>query len=79
MAGAAWILIRRAGNEEPLGPPPSECSCLPPEEPKFYWAKSPLGLAGPNLSSPASKDMPGCSVAGAIITPISILNLSLKD
>lgn len=53
-----------------------------PKEPKFYWAlgrEPALGLAGLNLSSPASGEMPGCSAAGAIIAPISILHPSAQD
>lgn len=54
---------------------------LPPRSPNFirHWAKSPLSLAGPDLSSPTSKGMPGRSAVGAVIVPVSIPNPSLKD
>lgn len=75
------ILIKGAGNEELLGPLPNRCPCSPLKSPNFFgrWAKSLLRLTGPNVSNPALRDMPCCSVVGAIIVPLSILNPSLED
>lgn len=81
LAGASLILIRELVMKSPWDPSQASVNALPLRSPNFTgrWAKSPLGLAGPNLSSPESRDMPGCSAVSAIIVPISILNLSPKD
>lgn len=49
------ILIKGAGNEELLAPPPSKCQCPPLRNPNCTGckAKSPLGWAGPHLSHSA--------------------------